>query len=45
MKVLVTDYAGLLSVALSIRLLESGGQVIGIDNHNDCYDPALKENR
>ncbi len=28
-----------------MRLLERGDRVIGIDNHNDYYDPALKEAR
>jgi len=45
MKVLVTGSAGFIGSALSIRLLERGDEVIGIDNHNDYYDPALKESR
>lgn len=45
MKVLVTGSAGFIGSALSIRLLERGDQVIGIDCHNDHYDPALKEAR
>ncbi len=45
MKVLVTGSAGFIGSALSIKLLERGDQVIGIDNHNDYYDPALKEAR
>ena len=45
MKVLVTGSAGFIGSALSIRLLERGDQVIGIDNHNDYYDPELKECR
>ena len=28
-----------------MRLLERGDTVIGLDNHNDYYDPALKEAR
>ena len=28
-----------------MKLLERGETVIGIDNHNDYYDPALKEAR
>jgi len=45
MKVLVTGAAGFIGSTLSMRLLERGNQVIGIDNHNDYYDPALKEAR
>jgi len=45
MKVLVTGAAGFIGSTLSMRLLERGDQVIGIDNHNDYYDPALKEAR
>jgi UDP-glucuronate 4-epimerase len=45
MKVLVTGAAGFIGSALSLRLLERGDEVIGIDNHNDYYDPALKEAR
>ena len=45
MKVLVTGSAGFIGSALAIRLLDRGDQVIGIDNHNDYYDPALKESR
>ena len=45
MKVLVTGSVGFIGSALSLKLLERGDQVIGIDNHNDYYDPALKEAR
>ena len=45
MKILVTGSAGFIGSALSIRLLDRGDTVIGIDNHNDYYDPALKEAR
>ena len=45
MKILVTGSAGFIGSALSIKLLERGDTVIGIDNHNDYYDPALKEAR
>ena len=45
MKVLVTGSAGFIGSALSIRLLERGDHVVGIDNHNDYYNPALKEAR
>jgi len=45
MKVLVTGAAGFIGSTLSLRLLERGDEVIGIDNHNDYYDTALKEAR
>ena len=45
MKVLVTGAAGFIGSTLSLRLLERGDEVIGIDNHNDYYSPALKEAR
>ena len=45
MKVLVTGSAGFIGSALAMRLLERGDTVIGIDNHNSYYDPALKEAR
>jgi len=45
MKVLVTGAAGFIGSALALRLLERGDTVIGIDNHNNYYDPAIKEVR
>ncbi|BBN88655.1 NAD-dependent epimerase [Azospira sp. I09] len=45
MKVLITGAAGFIGSSLALRLLERGDSVIGIDNHNDYYDPALKEAR
>jgi UDP-glucuronate 4-epimerase len=45
MKVLVTGSAGFIGSALTLRLLERGDTVVGLDNHNDYYDPALKEAR
>lgn len=45
MKVLVTGAAGFIGSHLVLRLLGRGDNVIGIDNHNDYYDPALKEAR
>ena len=45
MKVLVTGAAGFIGSALTLRLLERGDEVVGVDNHNDYYDPSLKEAR
>jgi UDP-glucuronate 4-epimerase len=45
MKVLVTGSAGFIGSALTLRLLERGDVVVGIDNHNDYYDPKIKESR
>ena len=45
MKICVTGAAGFIGSELSIKLLERGDRVIGIDNHNDYYDPNLKEAR
>ena len=45
MKILVTGSAGFIGSALTLRLLNRGDQVVGIDNHNDYYDPSLKEAR
>jgi UDP-glucuronate 4-epimerase len=45
MKILVTGSAGFIGSALSLRLLQRGDTIVGVDNHNDYYDPALKEAR
>ena len=45
MKILVTGAAGFIGSALTLRLLDRGDTVIGIDNHNDYYDPKIKEAR
>jgi len=44
-KVLVTGSAGFVGSALTLRLLERGDQVVGIDSLNDYYDPDLKRAR
>lgn len=40
--VLVTGAAGFIGHAVATRLIARGESVIGIDNLNDYYDPALK---
>lgn len=42
MKILVTGAAGFIGAALINALLKRGNQIIGIDNINSYYDPALK---
>jgi UDP-glucuronate 4-epimerase len=43
--ILVTGAAGFIGFHFARVLLEQGLQVIGLDNLNDYYDPALKMNR
>lgn len=45
MRILVTGTAGFIGAAVARRLLARGDEVCGFDNHNDYYDPALKEAR
>lgn len=45
MNTLVTGSAGFIGSALTLKLLERGDTIIGIDNHNEYYDPDLKEAR
>jgi len=45
MKILVTGSAGFIGSGLSLRLLERGDEVIGIDNLDAYYDLALKRAR
>lgn len=44
-RILVTGAAGFIGHAVAQRLLEGGDTVIGLDNVNAYYDPALKEAR
>ena len=45
MKLIVTGSAGFIGSSLCLKLLEREDDVIGIDNHNDYYDPQIKEAR
>lgn len=45
MSVLITGVAGFIGFHLAAALLRAGQRVVGIDNLNDYYDPALKRAR
>jgi UDP-glucuronate 4-epimerase len=45
MKILVTGSAGFIGSFLCQQLIKRGDEVVGIDNHNDYYDPKLKLDR
>lgn len=45
MRILVTGAAGFVGAHCTLRLLRDGHQVMGLDNFNDYYDPALKHDR
>jgi len=45
MKILLTGAAGFIGMHTALKLLARGDEVIGLDNLNDYYDPALKEAR
>jgi UDP-glucuronate 4-epimerase len=45
MKILVTGAAGFIGYHTAARLLGRGDTVVGLDNLNAYYDPALKEAR
>ncbi len=44
-KILVTGAAGFIGFHVTLQLLQQGYQVVGIDNLNSYYDPALKKDR
>ena len=44
-KILVTGSAGFIGYSLCLKLLDKGNEIIGIDNHNNYYDPKLKDAR
>jgi len=45
MKILVTGTAGFIGSHLTLRLLERGDEVVGLDNINDYYDQKVKYGR
>lgn len=42
---LLTGSAGFIGSHLCIKLLNKGFNIVGVDNHNNYYDPTLKEKR
>ena len=42
---IVTGSAGFIGYSVCIKLLERGDSLVGIDNHNDYYDPRMKDAR
>ncbi|HVW54795.1 MAG TPA: NAD-dependent epimerase [Rhizobiaceae bacterium] len=45
MRILVTGAAGFIGFHVARKLLARGDEVVGVDNLNDYYDPALKQAR
>ena len=45
MKIFVTGSSGFIGFHLVKKLLNDGHSVVGIDDHNDYYNPALKFKR
>ena len=44
-RIIVTGSAGFIGFSLCEVLLKRGDYIVGIDNHNDYYDPKLKDAR
>ncbi len=45
MKIIITGSAGFIGYSVSIKLLERGDEIVGVDNHNDYYDTKIKDAR
>jgi UDP-glucuronate 4-epimerase len=45
MKILVTGTAGFIGSHLTLKMLERGDEVVGLDNINDYYDQNVKYGR
>ena len=45
MQFLVTGSAGFIGFSVAKKLLQDGHNVVGVDNHNDYYDPKIKDSR
>ncbi len=45
MRILVTGAAGFIGFFTALKLLDLGHEVVGLDNLNEYYDPALKRAR
>lgn len=47
MRILITGAAGFIGANLALRILNTGqgNDIVGIDNMNDYYDPAIKSYR
>ena len=43
--IIVTGSAGFIGSAVCLKLLKRGDSIVGIDNHNDYYDPKIKDAR